>query len=259
LKGGDVFDTIVNPASGVPRQRWTTTTLSAVAHAAIMIAIVLSTIYATDVMPVPRDAITFVTVAPPPPPPPPPPAATEPPAASKPTVVRKPTLPRPAPAVARAPVAAPVEAPDAIAPETGLEGSEFERVSVDPGFERGMPGGIAGGIIGGFETTLPPPPPAPPAEPVRIGGAISAPQLAYRVEPEYPEIAVRAQIEGTVILEATVDHAGIVKDARVLRSRGVLDAAAVRAVEQWRYEPLLFNGQPTPFVLTVTVTFSLAR
>jgi protein TonB len=254
-----MFDTIVNPASGVPRQRWTTT-LSAAGHFAIMIAIVLSTIYATDVLPVPREVITFVSVAPPPPPPPPPPAVTEPPVApAKSTVVRKPAVSRSAPMIARAPVAAPVEAPNTIAPETGLEGGEFERVNVEPGFEHGIPGGIAGGIVGGFETAPPPPPRPTRAEPVRIGGAIDAPRLSYRVEPDYPEIAVRAQIEGTVILEATVDQSGVVKDARVLRSRGVLDEAAVQAVEQWRYEPLLFNGKPTPFVLTVTVTFSLAR
>lgn len=68
-----------------------------------------------------------------------------------------------------------------------------------------------------------------------------------------------AQIEGMVILEATVDHTGAVRDARVLRSRGVLDEPAVKAVEQWRFEPLLLNGRPSPFVLTVTVSFSLAR
>ena len=252
-----MFDTIVNPSSGVPRQRWTTTVLSAAGHLAIMIALVLSTIYAADVLPIPRDVITFVSVAPPPPPPPPPPAVTQPEAPAKPAVVKKAIAPRPAPVIARAPVAAPVEAPDTIAPETGLEGGEFEPVSVEAGFEQGLPGGIAGGIVGGFEPVALPPP--APVEPVRVGGAISAPRLAYRVEPEYPSIAVNAQIEGTVILEATVDDAGKVRDARVLRSRGVLDEAAVRAVGQWRYEPLLFNGQQTPFVLTVTVTFSLAR
>jgi periplasmic protein TonB len=252
-----MFDTIVHPSSGVPRPRWTTTAMSAAGHAVILIAVVLSTIYATDVLPVPREVITFVSVAPPPPPPPPPPIA-EPEPPPRPAVVRKATVSRPAPAIARVPIAAPVEAPDTIAPETGLEGGEFEPAGVEAGFEHGIPGGVAGGIVGGFDSTLPPPPP-PRAEPVRVGGEISAPRLAYRVEPEYPEIAQRAQIEGTVILEATVDHQGVVRDARVLRSRGVLDDAAVRAVEQWRYEPLLFNGQPTPFVLTVTVTFSLAR
>ena len=68
-----MFDTIVHPSSGVPRQRWTTTAVSAAGHLAVMIALVLSTIFATDVLPSPREVITFVSVAPPPPPPPPPP------------------------------------------------------------------------------------------------------------------------------------------------------------------------------------------
>ena len=252
-----MFDTIVNSSSGIPRQRWTTTAMSAAAHVAVMVALVLSTIYATGVLPVPRDVITFVSVAPPPPPPPPP-AVTEPVAPSKQSVVRKTAVSQPSRVMARAPVAAPVEAPDTIAPETGLEGGEFEAFSIDAGFEHGIPGGIAGGIVGGFEIAPPPPPPAR-VEPVRVGGDISAPRLIYRVEPEYPLIAVSAQIEGMVILEATVDHTGVVRDARVLRSRGVLDEPAVKAVEQWRFEPLLLNGRPSPFVLTVTVSFSLAR
>jgi periplasmic protein TonB len=253
-----MFDTIVNPSSGVPRQRWTTTAMSAVGHLVVMIALVLSTIVATDVLPVPRDVITFVSVAPPPPPPPPPPVVAEPVAPARKSVVTKTAVSRPAPVTARVPVAAPVVAPDTIAPETGLEGGEFERRGIEAGFEHGIPGGIAGGIVGGFESAPPPPPPAR-VEPVRVGGEISAPRLIYRVEPEYPSIAVSAQIEGLVILEATVDDTGAVTDARVLRSHGVLDPAAVRAVEQWRYEPLLLNGKPIPFVLTVTVSFSLGR
>jgi len=252
-----MFDTIVNPSSGVPRQRWTTTALSAAGHLAVMIALVLATVYATDVLPIPRAVITFVSVAPPPPPPPPPPAVAEPVDKSERSVVRKTAVPRPAPVIAKVPVTAPVEAPETIAPETGLEGGEFAAV-IEPGFEDGIPGGMAGGIVGGFENAPPPPPPVRIA-PVRVGGEISSPRLTYRVEPEYPPIAVSALIEGMVILEATVDHTGAVRDARVLRSNGVLDEAAVRAVEQWRYEPLMLNGKPTPFVLTVTVSFSLAR
>ena len=71
-------------------------------------------------------------------------------------------------------------------------------------------------------------------------------------------MAVTAQIEGIVILEATVDKDGAVTETRVLRSHSVLDQAAVAAVEQWRYEPLRLNGVAQPFVLTVTVSFSLA-
>jgi protein TonB len=172
-------------------------------------------------------------------------------------VATKPSPPRPAPVIAKAPVAAPIEAPASITPETGLEGGEFTPSDIDAGFEDGIPGGVAGGIVGGFVTAPPPPPPARVA-PVRVGGEISTPRLTRRVDPEYPPIAVSAMIEGMVILEATVDATGAVKDTRVLRSHGVLDEAAIDAVQQWRYEPLLLNGKPTPFVLTVTVSFSLA-
>lgn len=106
---------------------------------------------------------------------------------------------------------------------------------------------------------LPPvPPPAKPA-PVRIGGQIKAPALISRVDPIYPAIAQAAQVEGIVILEATVGETGQVESVKVLRSAGLLDAAAVEAVKQWRYSPLRLNDRPTSFVLTVTVQFHLGN
>ena len=46
-------------------------------------------------------------------------------------------------------------------------------------------------------------------------------------------------------------------NARVLRSIPLLDQAALDAVRQWRYEPTLLNGVPTPVIMTATVNFSL--
>jgi len=124
---------------------------------------------------------------------------------------------------------------------------------------------VVGGIVGGLVSALPPPPlpPTPPPvpvarDPVRIGGGLKAPALIERVEPEYPPFAVRAQVQGVVILEAVVDGQGRVEDVRVLRSIPLLDKAAIDAVRQWRYSPLLLNGTPERFVLTVTLSFSLA-
>ncbi len=123
-----------------------------------------------------------------------------------------------------------------------------------------MPGGLVGGLLGGVVAAPPPPPPPPapvrPSGPVRIGGQIKAPALLHRVDPVYPAIAVSAKISGVVILEATVDENGQVRDVRVLQSKPFLDAAAVAAVKQWRYSPLVLNERATPFVLTVTLGFS---
>jgi protein TonB len=87
---------------------------------------------------------------------------------------------------------------------------------------------------------------------------MKAPVLVKRVEPEYPPLAVAARISGIVILEATVDAQGLVSDVRVLRSvNPIVDAEAVRAVKQWRYSPLTLNGHLSPFILTVTLSFSV--
>jgi protein TonB len=92
---------------------------------------------------------------------------------------------------------------------------------------------------------------------MRVGGDLKPPALIHRVEPDYPPVAVSEKIEGLVILEAEVNEAGVVTQVRVLRSVLLLDQAAVKAVKQWRYQPLVLNGTPVPFILTVTLTFSL--
>ena len=111
--------------------------------------------------------------------------------------------------------------------------------------------GVEGGV--GFGSSLS----QPGTEPVRVGGAISTPELVHRVEPTYPPDAVAARLEGTVVVEATVDDQGRVRDVKILRSLGALDQAAINAVMQWRYSPLRVNDVAAHFLVTVNVTFRL--
>jgi periplasmic protein TonB len=221
--------------------------ISTATHVIVLgVLLAIPILYVSTDLPEVPDMMTFVvSAAPPPPPPPPPPAPASTPVKAK--------VVKPVPTVT--PRAAPVEAPREI----------VEEPQVDTGGEEGVPGGIEGGIpggvLGGLLTELPPPPPpAPmPQAPVRVGGEVKAPALVERVEPEYPPLAVRAQVQGVVILEAVVDREGRVEDLRVLRSIPLLDRAAIDAVRQWRYSPLLLNGTPERFVLTVTVSFNLSK
>ena len=73
----------------------------------------------------------------------------------------------------------------------------------------------------------------------------------------YPAAAREAKITGAVLLEARVGADGRVLDVQVLRSIPELDQAALDAVKQWEYVPLLENGVPTPFTMTTTIQFSL--
>jgi protein TonB len=93
--------------------------------------------------------------------------------------------------------------------------------------------------------------------PVRAIGEIKPPRLLKRVDPLYPEIARQARVEGVVIVEATTDIYGRVLNVKVLRSIPLLDQAAIDAVRQWVYEPMIINGRPRGVIFTVTVRFQL--
>ena len=94
-----------------------------------------------------------------------------------------------------------------------------------------------------------------PSGAVRVGGNVRPPVKVVDVPPVRPELAVNANVRGIVILEVTIDVDGTVKDARVLRSIPMLDAAALEAVRQWRYEPTTIDGKPVPVIMTVAVQF----
>jgi protein TonB len=64
-------------------------------------------------------------------------------------------------------------------------------------------------------------------------------------------------VQGVVIVEAIIDAAGDVVEARVLRSIPLLDEAALEAVQQWRFTPTVVDGVPQAVVMTVTVNFTL--
>jgi len=222
--------------------------ISIAAHVAGLGAvIVLPLLFVTSMPEAPGMMAAFVVAAPVPPPPPPPP----PPPAAR-------VKATPAHAPSANPNAAPIDVPARIEPEAVVATGGDE----EEGVVGGVDGGVFGGVVGGMLEAPPPPPPAPepppaPRTPVRVGGQIAMPTLVTRVEPLYPPLAVKAHVEGTVILEATVDETGIVRNVRVLRSIPLLDKAAIAAVEEWRYTPVTLNGRPVPFILTVVLSFSM--
>jgi protein TonB len=248
-----MFDLITGKTKHMPRASGGPVVVSTVLHITLLTSVIaLPLIFMSDVMPEVPTMMAFVAAAPAPPPPPPPPP---PPAAAR--------AKEPVPAkVSTSPDAAPINVPSRIEPEPAKpSGGDDLGVTggVEGGVEGGVPGGVVAGIVGGIPThaPAPPPPPPPPQGPVRVGGPIKEPALVRRVEPVYPELAIRAGVQGVVILEAVVDEQGAVKDVKVLRSIPLLDNAAIAAVEQWHYSPVMLNGRPVPFVLTVVVSFSI--
>jgi protein TonB len=89
------------------------------------------------------------------------------------------------------------------------------------------------------------------------GGVIRAPLKLRDLSPIYPDLAVRARLEGTVEIECRIDVHGRVVDATVLRGHPILSPAALAAVGEWVYAPTLLNGVPVSVIMTVTVHFRL--
>jgi len=216
-------------------------------HLVVIGIVVGASIWFVDDVQEPPIPVTFYSAAPPPPPPPP--AAAPKPAAPKPEVV-KPVPVRPSEMTAPTIIPEKVPEPSA-APEPEAAATEGVEGGVEGGVPGGVPGGVIGGVVGGTGPGL-------SDEPLRVGGDVKAPQLTNRVEPQYPEAARKARMEGVVILEAIITASGSVEDVKVLKSvNPLLDAAASRAVQQWRYRPATLNGRAVRVYLTVTVTFNL--
>jgi len=92
---------------------------------------------------------------------------------------------------------------------------------------------------------------------VKVKDGIQPPRLIKKVNPVYSEVARLAEVEGVVILQVRTDVNGQVKDAIILRSVPLLDQAAMDAVRQWVYEPVIVDGQAVGITFTVTVRFKL--
>ena len=97
---------------------------------------------------------------------------------------------------------------------------------------------------------------APGDPPLRVGGDVKAPVVVIRVEPIYTTEARKSRISGIVILEAIIDHTGIVKDVQILKPLPFgLDQAAIDAVKQWKFRPGTLNGQPVDVIFNLTILF----
>jgi TonB family protein len=83
--------------------------------------------------------------------------------------------------------------------------------------------------------------------------------LANRVEPEYPEAARRAHIQGTVTVDTVVGTDGKVLEANAVNGSPQLSDAAAAAVRQWRYKPHVVDGKKIAFRTQVPVTFMLPQ
>jgi len=94
-------------------------------------------------------------------------------------------------------------------------------------------------------------------EPVSLPEELAQKLLLQKVQPGYPEQALRAGMQGPVVLQAWIARDGTIRELKLIRGSFLLGEAAYQAVKQWRYQPYLLNGRPVEAQTLVTVDFRL--
>jgi TonB family protein len=93
------------------------------------------------------------------------------------------------------------------------------------------------------------------------GGDLTAPRPFRQVQPRYTSEAMRAKIQGTVVLEVVVREDGTPGALRVVRSldrQHGLDDAAVAAARRWRFTPARdAQGRAVPVLVQIELEFRL--
>jgi TonB family protein len=96
-------------------------------------------------------------------------------------------------------------------------------------------------------------------EPIILSEDSSEQSLLHRVEPTYPERALRAGLQGVVVLQASIGKTGVVEELKLVSGSLLLGQAAYHAVKQWRYKPCIRNGKAVEAMTYVTVDFTLPQ
>jgi protein TonB len=114
-----------------------------------------------------------------------------------------------------------------------------------PGTGPGLGVGYNGGVGGG------------PRQP---GNGVTMPIEIRKGIPRYTTEAMRARVQGSILVECVVQPEGACTNISVKRSFTPafgLDAQAVKAAADWRFRPGTFRGQPVPVIVTMEIAFTL--
>jgi TonB family protein len=116
---------------------------------------------------------------------------------------------------------------------------------IGPGVGSGLGPGWGGGTGGGA---------------YKPGNGVLTPRLIHEVKPQYTAQAMRAKIQGEVLLECIVQTDGSVGKITVVRSLDStfgLDQEAIKAARQWRFAPGTRFGEPVNVLVTIAIAFTL--
>jgi len=115
--------------------------------------------------------------------------------------------------------------------------------------------GALPGVIGSSDVASPPAPEIKPDGPVKVGGLVKEPKLIFSSLPIYPAAAKNANVQGDVVIRATIDKTGRVTHMEAISGPVMLRQSALDALGRWKYEPSKLDGQTVSVQMLVTIKF----
>ncbi len=73
----------------------------------------------------------------------------------------------------------------------------------------------------------------------------------------YPLLAQHMNVQGAVILQALIGADGVIQHIKVVNGPAILTSAAEQAVREWRFKPVVQNGQAVETQARITVNFNI--
>ena len=114
------------------------------------------------------------------------------------------------------------------------------------------------GVIGGIIEGDPPQTPTIAAPQLsEVPASFVEDHLIQKINPEYPQMARIAHVQGAVVLQCNIDKLGNVTELRAVSGHPLLIQSALDAVKKWKYRPFLLNGSPVAVKTRITVNFHM--
>jgi protein TonB len=241
------------------RRRWLSLPLAIGLHLVGLTAFAFASYWNVGSVAEPSLNVAFIDVALPPPPPagggghPTPPQNVRPQPTPKPLeapTVQPPDVPDPPPA----PTPPVADTPSGPATSEGPAGTTDGPTG--PGIGPGVGPGSGPGIDPGDAVE----PGGGDSMPLHLTAEMSRPQPLRPILPRYTEAARRAGVQGTVIVEATIDEQGHATNIRIVRGLPMgLDRAAVEAIQQVTFKPAMMGNRAVKVYFNLTVNFAIQR
>ena len=89
--------------------------------------------------------------------------------------------------------------------------------------------------------------------------AVEREPITAETQPQasYPLLAQHMNVQGSVVLQAIIGADGVIQNIHVLSGPAILAAAAQQAVREWRFKPVVHDGQAVETMAKIIVNFAI--